>query len=395
MAAGARLTLLLFFFVLALCLPTAHALSDGAVRLALYSERHALRGESRALRGERVFLVSRSAERGLLAHSTEVLPAILSRREVLPPTEVVLPRTAELVNTTAGLQVIDGEGNTVAQGSASDGSGSGLDVPAIIWIGVSLSVGAPMLLAGIRGWRLTTGVGIGVSAAVCAWAAFINAINEDGLPDLVLTAIVGGFFVLGFILGVFEVGRIGGIALIGLAGGLAFGVRVAIIKEGLLFPVDTLFALNWVVCAIFGVANGLLILWRQRAGLVLGCASIGAFLVSLGVDLIMNKQDGISRGLRLLFDQNASHLDLADGYHPVLTTRIIIYASLGATPVFAYAQHRIFRHPFSRKPVPDDSALQEDYSESITAKWRTTTGSWLQSIWDGAQHKDPKRFTVV
>ncbi|KAL1744849.1 hypothetical protein HDZ31DRAFT_73994 [Schizophyllum fasciatum] len=369
MAAGAPLTLLLLTLIL--CLSAAHALyiPDGYRPIP-------------STRGGRANL--------LFAHA---LPApILAPRAPLP----LIARGAKVVNTTAGVQVVDDGGQAVAQGSASDGSGSGRDVPAIIWIGATLAVGPPLLIAGIRGWRLTTGAGIGVSAAVLSWAAFINTLNDEGLPDLVLTAIVGGFFLLGFILGLFNFARGAGIALIGLAGGLAFGVRVAVIREGLLFPIDTLYALNWVVTAIFGAAGGLLVIWRQRAGLVLGCASIGAFLTGLGVDLILNKQAGIGRGLILLFDRNSAHLaDLANGYHPNLQSRIIIYASLGVTPVFAYAQHRIFRHPFSRKPVPDDSALQVDYRDSVVERWRMTTGSWLHSLWDNAGSKNPNRFTVT
>lgn len=62
----------------------------------------------------------------------------------------------------------------------------------------------------------------------------------------------------------------------------------------------------------------------------------------------------------------------------------------------AFAQHRIFRHPFSRKSEPDDSALQVDYRDSVVEKWRMTTGSWLHSLWDGSGSKNanPNRFTV-
>ncbi|KAL1710261.1 hypothetical protein EV121DRAFT_275806 [Schizophyllum commune] len=379
MAAGASLTLLLLTIIL--CLSTVNALY-----IPVDGRRPAL-----------ALAAPRSARAALLLAHAPLVPAPFLARDSLVPHAPLLARDAKVVNTTAGLQVVDGEGNTVAQGSASDGGGSGRDVPAIIWMGGTLAVGVPLLLAGIRGWRLTTGAGIGVSAAVLSWAAFINTLNEQGLPDLVLTAIVGGFFLFGFVLGLFNFARGAAIGLIGMAGGLAFGVRIAIIKEGLLFPVDSLYAINWVVAAIFGAVGGLLVIWKQRMGLLLGCASIGSFLTGLGVDLILNKQDGIGRGLILLFDRNSSHLvDLADGYHPTLQTRIIIYASLGATPVMAFAQHRIFRHPFSRKSEPDDSALQVDYRDSVVEKWRMTTGSWLHSLWDGSGSKNanPNRFTV-
>jgi hypothetical protein len=89
-----------------------------------------------------------------------------------------------------------------------------------------------------------------------------------GVPDLLLTAIVFGFFFLGFVLGVFEIGRLGGIACLGITGGLAFGMRIMIIQEGLLFDADTLYAINWVIIAALGSAGGLSMIWWQRAGIV-------------------------------------------------------------------------------------------------------------------------------
>lgn len=44
-------------------------------------------------------------------------------------------------------------------------------------------------------------------------------------------------------------------------------------------------------------------------------SSTGTFFIGLGVDLSLNQQKGMSRGLRLLFDQNTSHV--AVSLHPV------------------------------------------------------------------------------
>jgi hypothetical protein len=57
-------------------------------------------------------------------------------------------------------------GNEIPQGLATDGSGSGFSLPAILWIAFSFTVGVPLMLAGFRGWRLTTGAAIGLSVAV-------------------------------------------------------------------------------------------------------------------------------------------------------------------------------------------------------------------------------------
>lgn len=57
---------------------------------------------------------------------------------------------------------------SIPQGAASDGSGSNFDLPAALWIVFSFLVGAPLAVAGIRGWRFTIATAIGLSAAVCS-----------------------------------------------------------------------------------------------------------------------------------------------------------------------------------------------------------------------------------
>jgi hypothetical protein len=55
----------------------------------------------------------------------------------------------------------------IPQGSGSDGAGTGFDAPAVLWIVLLFLLGVPLAVAGIRGWRLTLGTAIGLSAAVC------------------------------------------------------------------------------------------------------------------------------------------------------------------------------------------------------------------------------------
>lgn len=54
---------------------------------------------------------------------------------------------------------------SIAQSSASDGSGTGLwgSVPTIIWLVFCFLFGVPMALAGVRGWRFTVGSAVGLS----------------------------------------------------------------------------------------------------------------------------------------------------------------------------------------------------------------------------------------
>ena len=57
-------------------------------------------------------------------------------------------------------------GDSIVQGKASDGSGYGYDAPAIIWIIVTLAIGVPALLAGVRIGRVSSGIGLGLAIAV-------------------------------------------------------------------------------------------------------------------------------------------------------------------------------------------------------------------------------------
>jgi len=279
--------------------------------------------------------------------------------------QLLLPRNGPTISNVSGtVEVFDPNTHqSIPQAPATDGGGSGFDLPALIWIGFSLVIGIPMACAGIRGWRLTTGAGIGVTLTVCAWAAINNTVSAPGLSDILVTLLSLALFVVGFAIGVFEFARLVAIALLAITGGVAFGTRIILIKDGLLLSNDNLYAVNLAIIGVLGVAFGLTIIWSQRAGILLGCASIGTFLIGLGIDLIISKQAGLSRGLRFLFDRNDSHLAdlITNGYSPTLLTKIIIIASLALTPVLAYAQHKIFKQPFNRRPKDSDSELNIDF----------------------------------
>jgi hypothetical protein len=83
-----------------------------------------------------------------------------------------------------------------------------------------------------------------------AWAAVNNAVNEHDLPDLVIVAIVFGFFFLGFILGLFEFARQGGLLVLAIIGGLAFGIRIVLFRDNLLVPI---YWVNWLIVGVFGL----------------------------------------------------------------------------------------------------------------------------------------------
>ncbi|THH21861.1 hypothetical protein EUX98_g8253 [Antrodiella citrinella] len=236
----------------------------------------------------------------------------------------------------------------IPQGKASDGSGYGFDAPAIIWLAWSFAVGAPLMLAGIRLSRLTTGAAIGMACTLLIWAALVNTESASGIPDILLDALCMGAFGFGFFLGLLSLGRIPGITLLGTMGGFSIGVRIILFRPGLLDP-DSL-AVNWLIITVIGIIGFVIVVMRQRVAITLGSAAVGTFLVALGIDLVINKQEGMGRGLRYLFDRNNVHLVEIDtiGWHPPMVTEIIMGVSLALTPLLAIMQHYIFRQPFKR-----------------------------------------------
>ncbi|RXW12369.1 hypothetical protein EST38_g13485 [Candolleomyces aberdarensis] len=214
-------------------------------------------------------------------------------------------------NSTGGLEALNADTlREIPQGVASDGAGQDFDAPAVLWIVFCAVVGLPMMLAGFRGGRFSAGVGMGAAAALGTWASIVNSMGPDSLNDLVIILVVLGFFLFGALIGFLRFGMHIGMVIIGILGGLSVGVRLAIIKSELLASGLEQYYANWGLIAACGVVTGVMVVWKrtQRWSVVFGCASIGTFFVFLGVDLIINRQKGMSRGLRYLFDRNSNHI---------------------------------------------------------------------------------------
>lgn len=68
----------------------------------------------------------------------------------------------------ASESVVDSEDQSgMDQGSASDGAGSGFDIPAVLWLSFGLAVGIFFTFGGMRLWRATTAFSIGLVLAFC------------------------------------------------------------------------------------------------------------------------------------------------------------------------------------------------------------------------------------
>lgn len=94
-----------------------------------------------------------------VVQASPVLTTDLSRRGPV----ITYDDSGKIVNITD-----PNTGAEIAQGAATDGGGVDFDGCAIVWLAFSFAVGAPLLLAGIRFWRLTTGYGVGLSVLVCS-----------------------------------------------------------------------------------------------------------------------------------------------------------------------------------------------------------------------------------
>ncbi|KAF9243193.1 hypothetical protein BU15DRAFT_43219 [Melanogaster broomeanus] len=302
---------------------------------------------------------------------SSAVPSVSAASFVSARALITLQDPSVILNNNNGTTAVfsSATGQEIPQGNGSDGSGSGFSTSAILWIVFSFVIGLPLLLAGFRGSRITIGVAVGTAAALTSWAVFVNILDNVGVPDVTLTLVVLALFGSGFLFGLLQVSQVVGVVILGILGGLAIGIRIVLLRSGLLVP-ESFFFVNWVLIGICGLAGGILVAWKQRIGVLNGCASTGSFLCALGIDLAVKQQSGMSHGLRYLFDRNQYHVlyNLADGYSPPLATVIILAVSLGITPAFAYAQWAIFKRPFSGTETKDLESLygSQELDESFS-----------------------------
>jgi hypothetical protein len=182
-------------------------------------------------------------------------------------------------------------GASITQAPATDGAGIGLDPPAIVWLAFCAAIGTPLALAGVRLGRITTALGCAlISAAfgayprrslptrdsflitITVWTALVNTVSPsgdgvNGIPDLVLDMIVLGTFLFAFTVGLFRFARLGGLAFLAIAGGGSVGLRITIIRAGLLFSSH---GFDWGLIIAFA-AGGFCLLLKQRLAVVSGC----------------------------------------------------------------------------------------------------------------------------
>lgn len=62
--------------------------------------------------------------------------------------------------------------------------------------------------------------------------------------------------------------RMAGILQLGIQGGLTIGIRIVLLRNLLLIPNAKVFFVNWLLVAFCGFVCAILVIWKQRVGLV-------------------------------------------------------------------------------------------------------------------------------
>lgn len=93
----------------------------------------------------------------------------------------------------------------------------------------------------------------------------MNVVNAEGLSDLVLTLITLGSFVLGSLGGLFKFCSLAGLTALSILSGMSVGIRLVLMREGLLLRPT---ALNWIIIVVCAAAVFVTTLFRQRLGIV-------------------------------------------------------------------------------------------------------------------------------
>ena len=95
----------------------------------------------------------------VLVTTANASPTYLAKRDPV----ITYDSSGQITNVTDA-----STGQEIAQGSATDGAGEGMNAPAIVWLAWSFAVGVPLMLGGIRLSRLTTGAAIGCAGTLCS-----------------------------------------------------------------------------------------------------------------------------------------------------------------------------------------------------------------------------------
>ncbi|CAE6418618.1 unnamed protein product [Rhizoctonia solani] len=285
-------------------------------------------------------------------------------------------------------------GAPIPQVPASDGGGliGGMvfSTPNLLWAISAVVIGVPLGVAGVRLWRITIALGGGLTLALAMWVALVNAISESGLAssqsmsDMLILLLTGAAFFGGLIGGAIRLVVLPAMAATCALGGSSIAVRAVILRPGLLVPPGQnrrLAFVNILIVVVGALSGALSVIFKRRESMIFSTSCIGSFLFALAADLLANGQDGMSRGLRFLFDMNDNHVaDLVGGgYNPPLSSQIMVASSLGLGLILCIIQHFTFPGPF-QQPRPRDRT--ESTIELGLASEKTNSSTFFQAAVD-------------
>ncbi|KAM0746516.1 hypothetical protein T439DRAFT_360208 [Meredithblackwellia eburnea MCA 4105] len=213
---------------------------------------------------------------------------------------------------------------------ASDGSGTApyRHSPSFLLFALqSLFLGLYLSLRGKRGFRTTTALGLGLSLELVVWVVIVNTLGEGGFSDaslnrkdLIIWAICTASALIGIVCGWSAWFWPLGMVAMGGCGGLSLALSVMLMGRDCLKPTARWILIS--VCTSFGLVFPPL--FQKTFGMAAATSMTGSFLFFLGIDLFVNEVNGLSLGLRYLFDQNAYHRQWLPGYSPPLSTKVFL-----------------------------------------------------------------------
>ncbi|ORY85326.1 hypothetical protein BCR35DRAFT_313392 [Leucosporidium creatinivorum] len=270
--------------------------------------------------------------------------ALRSCWTTLPALLVLGPLPAVIAIPTQGMHLFARAADT-----SSDGSGSApyrTSPSFLLFALTSLLVGALLLVAGKKLWRVTTALGAGLLLELLVWITIFNTTSDDGLTsstrtnDLILWAIVTAGAIVGLVIGGFFWRA--GMGAMCICGGMSFGFSIAMMAEN-----DLPVVARWIIIGVLSLAGLLAFPFTQNhVGMAIATSLTGSFLLFLGIDLLANQVSGMSLGLRYMLDGNHYHSDELSSYDPPVVTRVLLAVSWCVAIIASAFQTLLYRQPF-------------------------------------------------
>ncbi|GAA5899989.1 hypothetical protein JCM6882_007019 [Rhodosporidiobolus microsporus] len=220
----------------------------------------------------------------------------------------------------------------------------------------SLLLGLFLLTCGHRGWRAITALGCGLVLELVVWVVIANTLPAEGFSEksqdstgLIVWGLVTAGGLVGLVVGAFW-WRVGVFAM-GAVSGAALGLGVDMMGDNALPEVA-----RWVVLGVLILA-GIVVLpfFANSVGMIIATSLTGSFLLFLGVDLLVNENDGMSKGLRYILDGNSAHAEALSSYSPPVSTRVFLAVSWAVAVISMVLQWLFWvvhhRQPFIRQVV--------------------------------------------